>query len=78
MQGWAMSEEQNTTQRLDDLEAHIAHQDSTIDDLNQVILEQWNEIKALSEKLARLYAKVQTIEQTAEANEPQDPPPPHY
>ena len=73
-----MTDDTDTSLRLNELEAHIAYQDSTIDDLNQVILEQWNEIKALSEKLARLDAKVQTIEQTAEANEPQDPPPPHY
>ena len=73
-----MTEDTDTSLRLNELEAHIAHQDSTIDDLNQVILEQWNEIKALNEKLARLDAKVQTIEQTAEANEAQDPPPPHY
>ena len=78
MQGWAMSEEQNTTQRLDDLEAHIAHQDSTIDDLNQVILEQWNEIRALTEKLARLEAKIQTIEQATEADAAPEAPPPHY
>ena len=78
MQGWGMSDEQNATQRLDDLEAHIAHQDSTIDDLNQVILEQWNEIKALTEKMARLEAKVQTIEQVAESDESREPPPPHY
>ena len=73
-----MTEDTDTSLRLNELEAHIAHQDSTIDDLNQVILEQWNEIKALNEKLARLDAKVQTIEQSAEVNEPQDPPPPHY
>ena len=73
-----MTDDTDTSLRLNELEAHIAYQDSTIDDLNQVILEQWNEIKALNEKLARLDAKVQTIEQTAEANEPQDPPPPHY
>ena len=64
--------------RRDDLEAHIAHQDSTIDDLNQVILEQWNEIKALTEKMARLEAKVQTSEQAAESDESPEPPPPHY
>ena len=78
MQGWGMSDETNMTQRLDDLEAHIAHQDSTIDDLNQVILEQWNEIKLLTEKLTRLEAKVQTIEQAAETDESPEPPPPHY
>jgi len=73
-----MNDGTNSTQRLDDLEAHIAYQDKTIDDLNQVTLEQWNEIKALTEKLTRLEAKVQTIEQAAESDESPESPPPHY
>lgn len=73
-----MGDEPNGTQRLDDLEAHIAHQDSTIDDLNQVVLEQWNEIRALGEKLARLEAKIQTIEDGSQEDASPEPPPPHY
>lgn len=78
MQGWGMSEDPNETSRLDDLEAHIAHQDSTIDDLNQVILEQWNEIKAMTERLARLEAKIQAMEQASDGDATPEPPPPHY
>ncbi len=73
-----MNDGTNSTQRLDDLETHIAYQDKTIDDLNQVTLEQWNEIKALTEKLTRLEAKVQTIEKAAESDEAPESPPPHY
>jgi SlyX protein len=73
-----MGDGSNSTQRLDDLEAHIAHQDSTIDDLNQVVLEQWNEIKALGGQIARLEAKIQTMEQGAEGEATPEPPPPHY
>ena len=65
-------------QRLDDLEAHIAHQDSTIDDLNQVVIEQWNEIKALGEKIARLGSKIQTMAEASETESGSEPPPPHY
>ena len=78
MQVCAMSDALKTLQRLDDVEAHIAHQDSTIDDLNQVVLEQWSEIKVLIEKLARLEAKTDALEQTAEADATPEPPPPHY
>ena len=73
-----MGDEPNSTQRLDDLEAHIAHQDSTIDDLNQVVIEQWNEIKALGKQIARLETKIQTIEQATEGEASPEPPPPHY
>ena len=66
------------TQRLDDLEAHIAHQDSTIDDLNEVTLRQWREIEALAEKLARLESNIQTMAETAESEAAPEPPPPHY
>ena len=78
MQVCDMSDALKTLQRLDDVEAHIAHQDSTIDDLNQVVLEQWSEIKVLIEKLARLEAKTDALEQTAEADSTPEPPPPHY
>ena len=78
MQVCGMSDALKMLQRLDDVEAHIAHQDSTIDDLNQVVLEQWSEIKVLIEKLARLEAKTDALEQTAEADATPEPPPPHY
>ena len=73
-----MADESDNTQRLDDLEAHIAHQDSTIEDLNHVVLEQWKEIRALGEKLARLEAKVQTMEDGSESDAAPEPLPPHY
>ena len=78
MQVCGMSDVLKTLQRLDDVEAHIAHQDNTIDDLNQVVLEQWSEIKVLIERLARLEAKTDALEQTAEADATPEPPPPHY
>ena len=78
MQVCGMSDALKTLQRLDNVEAHIAHQDSTIADLNQVVLEQWSEIKVLIEKLARLEAKTDALEQTAEADATPEPPPPHY
>ncbi|NKB59638.1 MAG: SlyX protein [Alphaproteobacteria bacterium] len=65
-------------QRLDDLEAHLTHQDATIQDLNEVTLQQWNEIKALTEKLARLETKIQAAEEAGDAGATPEPPPPHY
>ncbi len=65
-------------QRLDDLEAHIAHQDSTIEDLNEVSIEQWKEIKTLTEKITRLEAKIQAAQEATETVSTPEPPPPHY
>ena len=73
-----MGDGPDITQRLDDLEAHSAHQDSTIDDLNEVTLRQWREIEALAEKLARLESNIQTMAETAESEAAPEPPPPHY
>ncbi len=73
-----MSSSPDIQQRLDDLEQHIMHQDSTIQDLNDVTLQQWDAIKALHEKLARLEAKIQAAETAAEADMTPEPPPPHY
>lgn len=73
-----MSNERQIEQRLDDLEAHIMHQDSTIQDLNDVTLQQWDAIKALTEKLERLEAKLQAAEEAAEAENQPERPPPHY
>ena len=64
--------------RLDDLEAHITHQDATISDLNEVTLQLWDEIKALTEKIARLEGKVQSVEEMGSGNDAPEPPPPHY
>ena len=68
----------DTTQRLDDLEMHVAHQDSTIDALNDVVLKQWDEIRALTDKIARLEAKLSAIEAASEGEQTPEPPPPHY
>lgn len=64
--------------RLDDLEAHITHQDATIHDLNEVVLQQWNEIKALTEKIVRMEGKLQSVEEMGTGNEAPESPPPHY
>lgn len=65
-------------QRLDDLEAHITHQDATIHDLNEVVLQQWNEIKALTDKIGRLEGKLQSVEEMGAGDATPEPPPPHY
>jgi SlyX protein len=61
--------------RLDALEIRIAHQDKSIDELNDVIAAQWRKIDMLERRLAQLREEIQNIGSTREAPEP---PPPHY
>ncbi|MET7246376.1 SlyX family protein [Methylobacterium sp. EM32] len=63
--------------RLDALEARIAHQDATIEDLNRIVTEQWSAIDALTRHVAALRERVREMaERPTEAGE--EPPPPHY
>lgn len=63
-------------ERLDALEARIAFQDRTIEELSDTIAKQWKVIDALSRKLELLEEHVRSA---APASDPrQEPPPPHY
>lgn len=61
-------------QRIDVLEARLAHQEKTITDLNEVVTAQWKKIERLERQLQRLDEEVQALDT-------QDVPvtkPPHY
>lgn len=61
-------------QRIDVLEARLAHQEKTIADLNEVVTTQWKKIERLERQLQRLDEEVQALDT-------QDVPvtkPPHY
>ena len=63
--------------RIDALEMRIAHQDRTIEDLNQTVIAQWKQIDALRRQLAEVLDRVQEVEDNAGGSAP-DRPPPHY
>ena len=73
-----MAEIPDLQQRLDDLEIHITHQDSVIQELNEVTIQQWTAIEKLTGKLEFLKNKLQAAEDLMESGETQEPPPPHY
>jgi SlyX protein len=73
-----MTEISDLQQRMDDLEIHITHQDSVIQELNDVTIQQWDAIEKLTEKLEFLKNKVQAAEEAMEGGETSEPPPPHY
>ena len=71
-----MAEIPDLQQRLDDLEIHITHQDSVIQELNEVTIQQWAAIEKLTGKLEFLKNKLQAAEDLMESGETQEPPPP--
>jgi SlyX protein len=62
--------------RVDALETLAAHQERTIEELNQVIADQWKEIEALKRRLARLDDQLRDVEAGLPA--PPNQRPPHY
>jgi len=62
--------------RIQILEEKFEYQERTIDDLNEVIIEQQNQLNALEEQMERLQTLLTAIQDTPD--EGQDPPPPHY
>ncbi len=43
----------DATQRIDDIEMRLAHQEKTVGELNDVITAQWKKIEALERQLRR-------------------------
>ena len=72
--------ERNTTQlndQLIDLEAQLAHQTRTIDDLSDSLSKQWDLVEKLERKLSVLTERFLALEQsTGEA--PENTKPPHW
>jgi SlyX protein len=72
----AMSNANNLSKRIDELESRLTFQDETIEALNQTITAQWLKIDALARQVEALNERLQE----AEANVPgvANEPPPHY
>lgn len=64
--------------RLDAVESHVAHQDGDINDLSDVVVEQWKAIEAMKDQIERLEARLQSMEETIDRPPGEEPPPPHY
>ena len=69
---------QNTISRLDTLEIRIIHQDSLIDDLSEISIKQWSEIKTLTDQLNRLQNKLQELEIGIKKPPSEETRPPHF
>lgn len=64
-------------ERLARLEMRLTEQETTIDDLNQAVTEQWQQIDRLTRVVAMLREQVEEAA-TRTASRAPDPPPPHY
>lgn len=62
--------------RVDDLEARIAFQERTIEELNAVVTGQWRDIDDLQRKVTQLLEHARATMPLADAGS--EPPPPHY
>ena len=69
----------NTTAcRISELEQQLAHQENTIEELNGSVIEQWQLIKNLEDKLRHLQDRLLSIEAGQSLKEFEDELPPHY
>lgn len=65
-------------ERIMDLEMHLAHQDRTISDLNDVIISQQKTIDNLDNRIKRIEANVKQISLSNVKDLSEETPPPHY
>jgi SlyX protein len=71
-----MSDAKTLGERIDALEVRLAYQDETIETLNQTITAQWQQIDALTRRVAELREQLQ--EAASSAGGPASERPPHY
>ena len=73
-----MSEEEPLENRVNDLEAQIAVQNRTIDELSDALAEQWQKIDKLDRQVNKLNDRLAAAEGDLHTVLLQDRPPPHY
>ena len=72
-----MNDAATVNMRIEQLEARIAHQERTIEDLNNSVTGQWKQIDDLAKQVERLATRLQQVEDNAPPGAA-EPPPPHY
>lgn len=68
----------DTVRRVTELEAKVAHQDQTIEELSDMVTRQWQAIDKLERQLRRLNDQIVELEDTAKSSAGKEAPPPHY
>ena len=67
-----------SSERLDALEATIAYQEQTIEELREALAEHYRQIEALRRELANITAELRQVAAHPSLAEGPEPPPPHY
>ncbi len=73
-----MAIEKTLSDRIDELEIHLAHQDEMLEDLHKAVAAQQTEIAELTRRLGALGSRLRAVEENTDAPPPVEPPPPHY
>jgi len=73
-----LTELEDALARIDRLEATIADQDRTIEELNAMVVQQWKRIEILDRRTAMLSDQLLEMESRSGLSRPADPPPPHW
>ena len=72
--------EAQTLARIDELEIKAAHQDQQLNDLSDMVSDQWKLIERLGGQLTKANARLESLENNPGSEKPSlmDDKPPHY
>ncbi|WP_233113846.1 SlyX family protein [Aggregatibacter actinomycetemcomitans] len=73
-----MSMQQNLAQRITELEMKATFQETTIEELNQALVEQQLILDKIQLQLRYLANKIQDMQPSNIASQAEETPPPHY
>jgi SlyX protein len=68
----------NMETRINELERHVAQQEQTIQELSDVLTEQWKTLDLHRRELDMLKDRLRAAEGVISDIGPPEPPPPHY
>ena len=69
---------QALTARIDTLEVKAAYQDEAIEELNAVVVQQGTMLASVQRRVDALQDRIRDLQDRAAADQPDEPPPPHY
>ncbi|MCE1237943.1 MAG: SlyX family protein [Hyphomicrobiales bacterium] len=73
-----MTDLEDALTRIDRLEATVADQDRTIEEMNAAIVDQWKRIEALTRRITLLADQLVEVESRSSLRGAPEPPPPHW
>ena len=66
------------SERIDNLEMRLAHQDEVIEALKKTVIEQWAQLDSALRRIRLLEDRLREINVGAVRDAADEPPPPHY